>query len=99
MSHKGRLPFQLNMGDLFKDGKQMEMGVSITDLANQSKILGENNCKPQDKMNLSQFKELKSAFKPRTRNLTQMIKNTDSKLVHERVSSGNSRRTQLMAES
>ena len=43
--------------DLFKSGKQVQIGVSITDTANNSKIFGENPDKGETtKMNLSQFK-------------------------------------------
>lgn len=86
MSQKGRLSMQQNLADLFRSGKQVEMGVSITDIANRSKILGENNRREEAKMNLSQFKELKSAFKPRTRNLTEMVKHTQSNILNEGTS-------------
>lgn len=69
------------------------MGVSITDLANKSKILSVNPQKEEtSRMNLSKFKELKSAFKPRARNLTQMLKNSDSKILNEGTNFNNSRR-------
>lgn len=79
--------------DIFKSGKQVQLGVSITDIANKSKMLGQNSQKEEtSKMNLSQFKELKSAFKPRARNLTQMIKNSESKILNEGTNFNNSRR-------
>lgn len=57
LSQKGRLTTQNNLFDLFKSGKQIQMGVSITDIANKSRINGENNSKDEKiKMNLSQFK-------------------------------------------
>lgn len=58
------------------------MGVSITDMANQSKIHRDNSqVKDQNKLNLSQFKEFNSSFKPRARNLTEMAKKTENKVA------------------
>ncbi len=57
INQKGRLSAQHNLMDLFKSGKQVQIGVSITDTANNSKIFGENPDKGETtKMNLSQFK-------------------------------------------
>ena len=100
VSQKGRLSIQHNLMDIFKSGKQVQLGVSITDIANKSKILGQNLQKEEtSKMNLSQFKELKSTFKPRARNLTQMIKNSESKILNEGTNFNNSRRAQLFVDS
>ena len=51
------------------------MGVSLTDLGNRSKMFGDH-LNIETKLKLSDFKEMKSSFKPRTRNFSDMVKKT-----------------------
>ena len=61
--------------ELFRSGKDVEMGVSLTDLGNRSKMFGDH-LNIETKLKLSDFKEMKSSFKPRTRNFSDMVKKT-----------------------
>jgi len=66
------------LADMFKNGKDVELGVSITDTANHSKIYAENNQKASNRLKLSQFKEMRSSFKPRNRQISDLLKDRSS---------------------
>ena len=69
--------------DLFKTSKDVEKGVSIIDMGTHSKILGDSNSKQDDRLKLSQFKQIKSSFKPRITKFTASIKNSSFGDINE----------------
>jgi hypothetical protein len=46
-----------SLNDLFKTDQCLEMGVSITDMVNNSKLMGNNKSKAKNSMKLSDFKK------------------------------------------
>jgi hypothetical protein len=83
VSPKGRSSLQHNLIDLFRSGKDIEMGVSLTDMGSKSKIFAEHNTKPDNKLKLSQFKEMKSSFRPRARNYSDLLKISETKVAND----------------
>jgi hypothetical protein len=70
--------------DLFKSSKDVEKGVSIKDLDSPLKILGDNNSNLDNNgLKLSQFKQIKSSFKPRISKFAATLKHSSFGLPNE----------------